>query len=50
MINFPRIKPRYLDTDNDGVADNDDIDINGNNILDHPTVNPYVEEQFQRDR
>jgi len=43
---FPKDKARYLDTDNDGVADNDDIDINGNNILDHPTVNPYVEEQF----
>jgi hypothetical protein len=43
---FPKDRNRYLDTDNDGVADNDDIDINGNNILDHPTLNPFVAEQF----
>lgn len=31
------------DTDGDGIPDNMDIDINGNGIIDHPNVNPYVE-------
>ncbi len=33
----------WLDTDGDGIPDSQDIDINGNGIIDHPSVNPYVE-------
>jgi hypothetical protein len=37
---------RYLDTDNDGIADEDDIDIDGDGILDHPDYNPYIAQNF----
>ncbi|PKN80795.1 MAG: hypothetical protein CVU48_00805 [Candidatus Cloacimonetes bacterium HGW-Cloacimonetes-1] len=36
----------WLDTDGDGVADDIDIDIDGDNALDDPTVNPFVEVQY----
>ncbi|MFA7223452.1 MAG: hypothetical protein WC094_01635 [Candidatus Cloacimonas sp.] len=43
---FPKDKMRYLDTDNDGIADEDDIDIDGDGILDHPDYNPYIAQNF----
>ncbi len=43
---FPNNKETWLDTDDDGVADNIDIDLNGNSILDHPDLNPYVNAVF----
>jgi hypothetical protein len=43
---FPQDKTAWLDTDNDEVPDNRDIDLNGNSILDHPDLNQYVEEMF----
>jgi hypothetical protein len=43
---FPKDKNRYLDTDNDGIADNDDIDIDGDNIFDDPSVNTFVRDHF----
>lgn len=43
---FPKDKTRYLDTDNDHIADNDDIDIDGDGILDHPDYNPFVAQNF----
>lgn len=43
---FPQDKKAWLDTDDDGVADNVDIDLNGNSILDDPALNPYVNEVF----
>jgi len=36
----------WLDTDGDGVYDDEDIDINGNNIIDHPSLNPYVDDVY----
>ena len=35
-----------MDTDNDGIADNDDIDIDGDNIFDDPSVNTFVRDHF----
>ncbi|MDZ4121668.1 MAG: hypothetical protein U1C33_04565, partial [Candidatus Cloacimonadaceae bacterium] len=32
----------WLDTDGDGFLDFEDIDINGSGMIDHPSVNPYV--------
>jgi hypothetical protein len=39
---FPNDRSHWLDTDDDGLADDEDIDLNGNGILDHPHQNPYV--------
>ncbi len=33
----------WLDTDGDGFLDSMDADINGNNLIDHPSINPYTE-------
>ncbi|MFA7030316.1 MAG: hypothetical protein WC179_08585 [Candidatus Cloacimonadaceae bacterium] len=43
---FPDNPSYWLDTDNDGIPDNIDIDLNGNSILDHPSQNPYVQNVF----
>ncbi len=43
---FPHDKTIWLDTDNDGIADNYDLDLNGNNFIDHPDLNPWVEHEF----
>ncbi len=43
---FPEDDEFWLDTDDDGVADNIDIDLNGNSVLDHPDLNPYVNTVF----
>ncbi|HNX38206.1 MAG TPA: hypothetical protein PL124_11265 [Candidatus Cloacimonadota bacterium] len=39
---FPDDGSIWVDSDGDGVADNIDIDLDGDNSLDHPNVNPYV--------
>lgn len=43
---FPNNSSHWLDTDDDGIADNVDLDINGNGSMDHPSLNPYVESSF----
>jgi len=43
---FPKDKTVWLDTDNDGTPDNYDLDLNGNNVIDHPDNNPWVEHEF----
>ncbi len=44
---FPDIyESVWLDTDGDGIPDSQDIDINGTGNIDHPSVNPYVEEVY----
>lgn len=43
---FPLDPDSWLDTDDDGVPDQIDIDLNGNSVLDHPSLNPYVSEVF----
>lgn len=43
---FPQDRNLWLDTDDDGAADNEDFDLNGNNIIDHPDLNPYVNIAF----
>ncbi len=43
---FPN-DPRYwLDTDNDDIPDDIDVDINGTGLIDHPSINPYVDEMY----
>ena len=39
---FPNDPSSWLDTDGNGIPDNQDFDINGNGIIDHPDVNPWV--------
>ncbi len=43
---FPQDPDNWLDTDDDGVPDSRDIDLNGNSLLDHPDLNPYVNSVF----
>ncbi|MFO8145042.1 MAG: hypothetical protein R6T89_04885 [Candidatus Syntrophosphaera sp.] len=43
---FPDDPLFWLDTDDDGTPDSQDLDLNGNSILDHPDLNPYVDEVF----
>ncbi|MDP2173464.1 MAG: hypothetical protein Q8J62_06790 [Candidatus Cloacimonadaceae bacterium] len=43
---FPHDRQKWLDSDDDGLADSEDIDLNGNSILDHPDLNPYVNMMF----
>lgn len=43
---FPDDRLYALDTDDDGIADELDFDLNGNGILDHPDYNSYVQENF----
>ncbi|MDD4310721.1 MAG: hypothetical protein PHO32_10095 [Candidatus Cloacimonetes bacterium] len=43
---FPDSQNHWLDTDDDGIADNVDVDLNGNGFIDHPDQNPYVDSQF----
>lgn len=45
---FPADRSAWLDSDDDGIPDNRDIDLNGNSLLDHPSLNHYVEEVFPR--
>lgn len=40
---FPNNSNAWADTDGDGVPDQTDIDIDGDNSLDDPVVNPYVD-------
>lgn len=40
---FPKDPEAWADSDNDGVPDQSDIDIDGDNSLDHPGLNNYVE-------
>lgn len=39
---FPKDKNSWLDTDGDGTPDDQDFDINGNGIIDHPNDNEHV--------
>ncbi len=39
---FPNNKNSWLDTDDDGIADDMDFDLNGNGILDHPGYNAHM--------
>lgn len=43
---FPNDPNSYLDTDNDGIPDDLDPDIDGDGIIDHPDFNAYVNSQF----
>ncbi len=43
---FPQNAGFHLDSDDDGVADDIDLDLNGNSVLDHPDHNPYVAAVF----
>lgn len=43
---FPKDKLYWLDTDNDGIPDDIDVDINGTGLIDHPSINPYVAEVY----
>jgi hypothetical protein len=39
---FPNDSSAWLDSDDDGIADNVDTDINGTGLIDHPSINGYV--------
>nr|MDK2851535.1 hypothetical protein [Candidatus Cloacimonadota bacterium] len=43
---FPDDIDYCLDNDLDGIPDQVDFDINGNGIIDHPSVNPWVAENL----
>ncbi len=43
---FPNDENHWLDTDDDGIADGVDFDLNGNGSIDHPSLNPYVQSSF----
>ena len=43
---FPNNPSQWLDTDDDGIADNVDLDLNGNGSIDDPVLNPWVEHEF----
>ncbi|MDZ4181736.1 MAG: hypothetical protein U1B83_02575, partial [Candidatus Cloacimonadaceae bacterium] len=43
---FPYDRRLWLDSDDDGLADDEDIDLNGNGILDHPDQKPFVNTVF----
>lgn len=43
---FPSNPDQYRDTDDDGIADNVDTDINGTGLIDHPSVNDYVAQTY----
>ncbi len=43
---FPGDAGKWLDSDDDGLADNVDLDLNGNGVIDHPDLNPYVQQVF----
>ncbi len=43
---FPDSASLWLDTDDDGLADNDDFDLNGNGIIDDPDYNEYMHTYF----
>ncbi len=43
---FPNDSAYWLDTDNDGLPDNRDVDLNNDGFIDHPSINPYVNEQL----
>ncbi len=43
---FPHDPDLWLDSDDDGIADEMDLDLNGNGSIDHPDLNPFVEATF----
>jgi len=43
---FPNDSRYWLDTDGDNTPDDIDFDLNGNGIMDHPDLNPYVNIAF----
>lgn len=43
---FPDDGTAWLDSDDDGIPDNLDYDLNGNGIMDDPDLNPAVEDIF----
>jgi len=43
---FPNDPYSWLDTDDNGIPDNLDWDIDGDGIIDHPDVNDYVNQTF----
>lgn len=43
---FPGDVNSWLDSDGDGHPDNADLDINGTGLIDHPSLNPYVDQVY----
>lgn len=43
---FPNDNSAWLDTDGDGIPDNRDVDVNGTGLIDHPSVNPWVDATY----
>jgi hypothetical protein len=43
---FPDDPYSWLDTDGDGMPDNLDFDIAGTGLIDHPSINPWVAENY----
>jgi hypothetical protein len=43
---FPNNSSQWLDTDDDGIPDNQDADLNGNGIIDDPSCNDFVQLNF----
>ncbi|HPF08294.1 MAG TPA: hypothetical protein PL020_01005 [Candidatus Cloacimonadota bacterium] len=43
---FPNDKDVWLDSDQDGLADDQDFDLDGDGAIDHPDLNPWVASNF----
>lgn len=43
---FPDSGGFWLDSDDDSIPDDVDMDLNGNGSIDHPSFNPYVDASF----